>query len=63
MMPIYEYICKACGKTFETDKLVAGREFRHMKETGRTAVSDVCGVVVRNWSVIHFNRVPGGGRG
>ena len=62
-MPTYEYVCRGCGKTFETEELVSGSEFRHMREDLSITHPDaVCGVVTRNWASVNFNRVKGGGR-
>lgn len=61
-MATYLYKCKGCGKQFQTNELVRGSAFAHFKEDGRTAVSDPCGEVVRDYKgegVAHTT-VPGG---
>jgi hypothetical protein len=64
-MATYLYKCKTCDKKFESDKLYRSDQCVHFKEDGRTAVSDICGEVVRDYLAegVAVARVPGGARG
>jgi hypothetical protein len=58
MAAVYDFICRKCGvETTRDAPPKDGVTMRHIVK------GKVCGTFRRDWSSIHMNRVPGGGRG